>query len=51
MSNIWAELGYSGNFSVYTQTETRTSLILLVVMSMVVMIRRNIVALNLIHFL
>jgi MFS family permease len=50
MANIWNELGYGDNYSIFTKTETRTSLIILVVMSMLVMVRKNIKAFRLVHF-
>ncbi len=51
MANIWNELGYGKNAAIFTRTETITSVIVLVTMSMVVLIRKNIIALKLVHFL
>lgn len=50
MANIWDELGYGNNYSIFTKTETRTSLIILLVMSVLVLIRKNIKAFRLVHF-
>lgn len=50
MANIWKELGYGNDYSIFTKTETRTSVIILVVMSMLVVIRKNIRALRIVHF-
>ncbi|MBL7697531.1 MAG: hypothetical protein JNK79_05215 [Chitinophagaceae bacterium] len=49
MANIWNELGYGSDYSIFTTTETRTSVIVLVMMSFLVLIRRNIQALRLTH--
>lgn len=51
MGNIWSELGYGSDYSIFTTTETRTSVIVLVIMSFLVLVRRNIQALGLIHFI
>ena len=50
MANMWQELGYAGDKKVYTQTETITSLIVLLIMSSLVVIRRNIFAFRMVHF-
>jgi len=49
MSNIWAELGYGNNYSIFARTETITSLSVLLIMALTVMIRKNIRALLLLH--
>lgn len=51
MANIWNELGYGSDYSIFTVTETRTSVLVLVVMSFLVLIRRNINALRIIHLI
>lgn len=51
MVNIWTELGYGNNYSIFTKTETNTSLIVLLIMSFLVMIRKNIRALKLAHMI
>lgn len=50
MANIWTELGYGNNYSIFTKTETNTSLIVLLIMGLLVMIRKNIRALSVVHF-
>ncbi|MFN5642155.1 MAG: DUF5690 family protein [Sphingobacteriales bacterium] len=49
MSNMWAELGYANNASVFTSSETRITVILLIMMSAIVLIRKNMQAFRLIH--
>lgn len=51
MSNIWQELGYGNNYSIFTQTETRTSIIILVIISLLVLIRKNMKAFRVIHLI
>lgn len=50
MANIWNELGYGNNYSIFTKTETNTSLIILLIMGLLVVIRKNIRALSVVHF-
>jgi hypothetical protein len=50
MANIWNELGYGSKPAIFTKTETITSIVVLVMMSLLVMIRRNIVAFRIIHW-
>jgi len=50
MSNIWNELGYGNNYSIFTKTETNSSLIILLIVALLVLIRKNIRALSLVHF-
>jgi MFS family permease len=50
MANMWNELGYGQKPAIFTKTETITSVVVLVVMSLLVIIRKNIKALRLIHW-
>lgn len=50
MANIWNELGYRNSYSIFTRTETITAMIVLMVMSMLVVIRKNFRALRVVHF-
>ncbi|MET3882925.1 MFS family permease [Chitinophagaceae bacterium OAS944] len=50
MANMWNELGYGQKPAIFTKTETITSVIVLVVMSLLVIVRKNIKALRLIHW-
>jgi hypothetical protein len=50
MANMWNELGYGQKPAIFTKTETITSVIILVVMSLLVVIRKNIRAFRLIHW-
>lgn len=49
MANMWTELGYGSNASVFTRSETMISLIVLIVVGMLVMVRNNMLAFRLIH--
>lgn len=49
MTNLWNELGYGKRPAIFTQTETITSIAILLMMSMLVTIRKNIKALKLVH--
>lgn len=49
MSNMWKELGYADNYILFTQTETKISVIVLVVMGMLVTVRNNFKALQWVH--
>jgi MFS family permease len=49
MANLWNELGYGKNFSIFARTETITSLIILGVMCFLVFIRKNISAFRIVH--
>jgi hypothetical protein len=51
MANIWNELGYGDNYSIFTKTETRTSLLILVIIGLLVLIRKNVKAFRFIHFI
>lgn len=50
MSNIWTELGYGSKPAIFSRTETITSVIVLVMMGLLVLIRKNIQAFRLIHW-
>lgn len=50
MANMWNELGYGQKPAIFTRTETITSLVVLVLMSLLVVVRKNIKALGLIHW-
>lgn len=49
MSNMWNDLGYGKKPAIFTRTETITSVIVLAVMSMLVIIRNNFKAFQVIH--
>ena len=49
MSNIWNELGYGKDYSIFTKTETRTSVAILIMIGLLVLIRKNIRAFRFIH--
>jgi len=49
MANIWNELGYGSNYAIFTRTETITCLLVLLVMGLLVLIRKNIRALRMVH--
>ena len=51
MANLWTELGYANNYSIFTKTETNTSLIILFIVGMVVLVRKNIAALRISHMI
>ncbi|HSF45211.1 MAG TPA: DUF5690 family protein [Chitinophagaceae bacterium] len=51
MGNMWAELGYQDSASVFTRSETRITLIILAIMSLIVLIRKNFSAFRVIHFI
>lgn len=50
MANIWTELGYGSDRSIFTKTETITSLVVLVMVGLLVLIRKNIKAFRFIHW-
>jgi hypothetical protein len=50
MANMWNELGYGQKPAIFTKTETITSLVVLLMMSLLVVVRKNIRALRLIHW-
>lgn len=49
MANIWNELGYGSDYSIFTRTETNTCLLVLLIMGMLVLIRNNIRAFSMVH--
>jgi MFS family permease len=49
MANMWRELGYGDNYSIFTRTETITSVIVLAMMGMLVFVKRNMLAFRLVH--
>lgn len=50
MVNMWDELGYEQRPSIITQTETITSLLVLLGMSLLIFIRNNLKAFRIIHY-
>lgn len=48
-SNMWDELGFANNAAVFTQSELPASLLVLVLMSLLILIRKNIQALLINH--
>ena len=51
MANFWTELGFANDYSIFTRTETKTSLIILFIVGLVVLIRKNMTALRVSHFI
>jgi len=51
MTNIWVDLGYGNDYSIFMKTETITSIVVLVLVSLLVIVKRNIQAFRLIHLL
>jgi len=49
MGNMWSELGHAGDASVFARSETRITVIVLVLMSLLVLIRRNMLAFRIVH--
>jgi hypothetical protein len=49
--NIWKETGYANNISLFTRTEIPSSVLVLVIMSLLVYVKKNIRALLINHFL
>jgi hypothetical protein len=47
---IWASLGVKGN-TIYTSTDTKISIIVLIAMSLLILVRKNLRAFNIIHLL
>lgn len=50
MANLWSELGYGKKPAIFTQTETITSISILIMMSLLITVRKNINALRMIHW-
>jgi MFS family permease len=51
MSGIWTDLGYGSDYGIFTRTETITSVTILVLVSMLVLVKKNMQAFRLIHLL
>lgn len=49
MANLWTELGYGSNYSIFTQTETAISVIVLFIIGMMAVVKKNILALRITH--
>jgi hypothetical protein len=49
--NIWKETGFANNISLFTKTEIPSSILVLVIMSLLVYVKKNIRALLINHFL
>ena len=49
MGNIWNELGFANNSSIFAKTETNNSLLILLMISMMVLIRKNVKAFRIVH--
>lgn len=50
MANMWNELGYEKNAGIFAKTETTTSILVLVLIGLLVLIRKNINAFRIIHW-
>lgn len=50
-ANIWKETGHGNNIALFTQTEIPSSILVLIIMSLLVYVKRNISALMINHFL
>lgn len=51
MASIWSDLGRGNDYGIFTKTETLTSVIVLVLVSTLVLVKKNIQAFRLIHLL
>jgi hypothetical protein len=51
MSNMWGELGHSGDYAIFTRTETITSVTVLAMLCLMMFIRDNMRAFRLTHIL
>jgi hypothetical protein len=51
MANIWNDLGYGEDSAIFTTTEIPTTLSVLLLMSLLVLVKRNIYAFRLIHLI
>jgi len=51
MGNLWSELGYGQKPAIFTKTETITSIVILIMISLLVGIRKNIRAFRLVHIM
>ena len=50
MANIWNELGYGNDYSIFTRTETPTFLLVLLLISLIVFVQKNGLAFRIIHW-
>lgn len=50
MTNMWIELGYRNDYKIMADTETITSVAVLLLMAMLVLVRNNILAFRLVHW-
>jgi len=50
-SNIWKETGHGNSIALYTQTEIPSSILVLIIMSLLVYVRKNVKALLINHYL
>lgn len=51
MSGIWSDLGYANNYGIFTKTETIISVTVLIMVSLLALVKKNIRAFRLIHLL
>lgn len=51
MANIWNELGYGNDYSIFTKTETITSIVVLIIIGSLMWVRKNLQAFRIIHFI
>lgn len=51
MANIWNEMGYGKDYSIFTKTETNTSIAVLIIIGFLALIRKNVQAFRVIHFI
>lgn len=49
MANMWNELGYGKDAGIFAKTETTTTIIVLIMVSLLVLIRKNILAFRIAH--
>jgi MFS family permease len=50
IADMWKEMGYSNQPSLFTRTETPTTIIILVLISAMILIKNNFIALRITHF-
>ena len=51
MVNIWTELGHGSDYSLFTKSESLTSILLLILMGSLVVVRKNIIAFRAAHIM
>jgi hypothetical protein len=51
MANIWNDLGHGSDYGVFVTTETKTSVAVLLIMSLLALVKNNIKAFRLVHFI